>query len=126
MAASEEPTTELALDEFFSRLIVELDLISDNAVTLECAVARTLIDTENTDSRMLVTELQRFDLLIQSLAALSGFLRAISPEFKNAPSIPLAGALESLPLGDMAVRIKGHQTAVQDDKDAPTGFPDLF
>ncbi len=100
----------------------ELSRLANALRTAECRINTLLDPSADQLSSDDLAALQDLDRIIQSIDALSAFIAALS---QNAGGISdVALAIEDLPLVDLRLRLRGHETG-QDT--APNGrSPELF
>lgn len=115
--------TDPPLATWLGRLGNEVGLASDMARQLEMDVAEALL-TEKTSNNTL-TNLQRFDILIQSLDALELLLHDLAHEASDPNPVNGHNLLKNLPLEAMVERLHGRIEQVG-TKQPAAGVADIW
>ena len=90
------------------RLSSEMHCLSGQVTRLETAVPHTIQSDPKMMDRQAVYALQEFDTLIQSLEALSKFLKQLAEVLPPEQMIDVQAALDAVHLGSVANRLSGH------------------
>lgn len=104
----------LPTQEILRRLAEELDALSGQIGKVERALPSLLGNKSRPVAAETLVALQELDLIAQTTAALSGFLRAAKPLQPEAP-IHIGAALLSLKLFDLSSRLGGGYRAQVDE-----------
>jgi hypothetical protein len=100
-----DPEVETLLtDDFLRRIAEEMDRLSGLISTVECALPSMLSSGPTPASTETLAALQQLDLIAQTLASLSDFLRSVKP-IRREDRMRIGAALRSLTLLDLSARL---------------------
>jgi hypothetical protein len=100
-----DPEVETLLtDEFLRRIAGEMDRLSRLISTVECALPSMLSSRPAPASTETLAALQQLDLIAQTVAALSDFLRSVKP-IRREDRMRVGAALQALTLLDLSARL---------------------
>lgn len=116
----------IPLDRLFGFVGAELRDLRDEGRRLEDAIALALLDGETT-RREALGNLQKIDLIVQTLGELSAYVTALAEHLPMVPAVDVHDILGRITLRDLAVKLSGHQRQpVIDDLGRISGEVDLF
>jgi len=87
------------------RLACELDRLDAELQSVESMLCDLVVDGRSDASH--VEDLQKFDAMLQTLAALAEFAHEVAKESENAPPLPVKRMTASMLLGDLRLRLSG-------------------
>lgn len=116
----------MPLDRLFGLVGAELRDLRNEGRQLEDAIALALLDGE-TPRREALGNLQKIDLIVQTLGELSAYVSAVAERVPTASTVEVHDLLGRITLRDLARKLSGSQRQpVIDDAGRVSGEVDLF